>query len=280
MAEAQIPATGTELPASEGTIGTTNLSVDAAPHPLANLIPPELLSNLLAASKHKARSQETHEQIHLPTLLANKPIKLLLLGDSMFERFKTTGVNTPLGPSNAPYPDVFNAGVGGDRISNIIYRLGRPQGLLECLTGCGGAGYVFLEMGTNDLGDGKRPLREQDVESYKLVLETLRIVCGEKLRAIVVCGLNMKKRIKRDGVVEGSNEMLKKLVEEMKSEWQELGTVIDYLEADPEIIDHLEEDGVHLDEKGYEIFGARLWGRYGELRSRLEASVADGDLRH
>jgi hypothetical protein len=79
---------------------------------------------LNASGKYKERSNQTHDTVHAPLLAQqpSKPIWCLLLGDSMLERLKTTGAHTQL--AQIGYADVFNAGVGGDRIQNVLYRLG------------------------------------------------------------------------------------------------------------------------------------------------------------
>ncbi|KAK4135247.1 hypothetical protein BT67DRAFT_378156, partial [Trichocladium antarcticum] len=114
-------------------------------------------------ARSRPRSHDTTTQVHLPLLASahfaspNHTPTVVLLGDSMFERLKTTGQAPVLDPA-APWPwpalldddddtlaslgtgsgtgtgagtgmglarvpRVFNAGVGGDTAPNIAYRL-------------------------------------------------------------------------------------------------------------------------------------------------------------
>ncbi len=41
-----------------------------------------------------------------------------------------------------------------------------------------------------------------------------------------------------------------------------------YVSPNPKIIDHLENDGVHLNKTGYGLFAEGLWGVYMEMRAK------------
>lgn len=73
-------------------------------------------------------------------------IDVVLLGDSMLERFQTTGKYTQIG--GLQYPRVFNAGVGGDKIENVLYRI--RLGLLSILK-AKNPKLVVIHIGTNNL---------------------------------------------------------------------------------------------------------------------------------
>lgn len=170
-----------------------------------------LLTQLRAHAKAKDRSSSTHDTDHAPLLLRNNHISCLLLGDSMFERFKTTGHATRFGPGQAPYPDFLNAGVGGDRICNVIFRL-TEKGLLAGLRSAG-VDYALIEMGTNDLVGDKKALSGLHVEQYRLVVRALQWACPGI--GVLVCGLNPKRRVAREGIVEESNAKLEEMVREL-----------------------------------------------------------------
>src|SRR5271170_1872368 len=128
----------------------------------------DFIQLLRDSGKYKQRSDRTHDDIHVP-LLTQSPttrIRCLLLGDSMLERFKTTGKHTKLG--QVEFPDLLNAGVGGDRTQNVIYRLG-TKGLYSGLKQHG-VNFAILDMGTNNLRP-KRGLSAEAIEEYGLVLE-------------------------------------------------------------------------------------------------------------
>lgn len=302
-------------------------------HPLSSHLPADILIQLLAAAKTKPRSTETHDNVHLPALKAlSGSISCLLLGCSMFERFKTTGRHTAFGPipyfRSAPlpsrplvsypddgaeiaagalqttfnstctsdttndsasiYPDpstipsynpsigIFNAGCGGDSLKNVIHRLTKtqPTGLLSLLLSLPSppAHYIILQVGTNDLGDGKKPLSASVLSQYRLVLATLGYLYPRT--KLCVCGLNPKKRVKKAGVIEESNAGLLAMVKDANEEFEKLGRMgVDFLPSDPKIINHLEEDGVHLNEVGYEIMAATLWARYSDMKARCDPFV-------
>jgi hypothetical protein len=127
--------------------------------------------NLLhKTGKYKKRSENTHDTVHKPLLSQQPaaPIQCLLLGCSMLERFITTGKHTKFG--QLAFPNLLNAGVGGDRIQNVVYRLGTKDlfsGLKQR-----GVKFAILHMGTNNLRRS-RGLTGEEVEEYGMVLEAL-----------------------------------------------------------------------------------------------------------
>ena len=227
---------------------------------------PSIIEALRRASKYKARSESTHNTEHEPVLSARKPIECLLLGHSMIERFKATGRYTAFGSGNVRYPAVMNCGVGGDKVSNVIYRL-VEKNLLFALKESG-VRYILMSLGTNDLKGDRWALQDKVIGEIKLVIEALLWACpGVR---ILVCGLHAKKRVLRHGIVEESNKLISQMVMEVnaegeereKGEWKE----VEYMEQDPTLINLLEDDGVHLNREGYELFGKQLWERYQLMR--------------
>ncbi|ESU13960.1 hypothetical protein FGSG_13181 [Fusarium graminearum PH-1] len=76
----------------------------------------------------KQRSHDTHQGTHRPQITSNpNQYEIALLGDSLFERFKTTGSNLSINHN----PSILNLGVGGDKVLNVQYRI--DQGLLRIL---------------------------------------------------------------------------------------------------------------------------------------------------
>ncbi|KAF2093925.1 SGNH hydrolase [Rhizodiscina lignyota] len=219
----------------------------------------DLFSRLRTAAKYKERSSTTHDSDHVGPLAERQRIECLLLGDSMLERFKTTGCNTPFGAQEIRYPEVMNCGVGGDHISNVIYRLVNKD-LLQALKDSG-VDYVMLEIGTNDLVGDKHPLSPQHIESYKLLIEALKWASPDV--RICVCALCPRgsKRLKKQGIVEESNDMLRAMVGSLGDER------VEFIGSNPDLVNHL-ADGVHLDQRGYEIFGEALWSAYQNMRKK------------
>lgn len=172
----------------------------------------EFLGILQQSGKYKLRSETTHDLNHVPTLfqIPNKPIKCLLLGDSMLEHFITTGRDTRLG--SLSFPDVFNAGVGGDRIHNILFRLGVKD--LYSLLKPHGVKLVILQMGTNDLKPNRGFIPDALVQ-YALVMETMRRLASGSIK-IIVTGLMPRKDVGQE-FIDTSNEKLRALVEYFNS---------------------------------------------------------------
>ena len=119
---------------------------------------------LQANAKFKSRSHETYNETHFPELTAEpkSPITTVLIGDFILERLKTSGVST----ETANLPSSFNAGVGGDKIENVLYRLHLGMGKL--LRGRGVRLWVVM-VGTNNLTP-ERGLQLQDVLRFRLLL--------------------------------------------------------------------------------------------------------------
>jgi hypothetical protein len=177
-----------------------------------------LYQHLYCQGASKTRSSETHDEAHWPLLRAaptDAPIHCLLLGCSMLERFKTTGRETPFGA--ARFPHVFNAGVGGDRVRNVIYRLG-TKGLYRVLR-ARGVGFAVLQMGTNDVKKTKA-LDAEAVEQYTVVLEAVRRMAREGGIRIVVSGI-LPRADTEQRVIDESNAKLRLLVEQMNEEQEE-----------------------------------------------------------
>lgn len=163
---------------------------------------------LRETGKYKKRSDTTHDNTHAP-LLAQSParrIRCLLLGDSMLERFKTTGKHTKLG--QVEFPDLLNAGVGGDRMQNVIYRLGTKD--LYSRLKEHGVDCAVLHMGSNNLRP-KRGLSAEAIEEYGLVVEALaRAAPGI---VMLLTGIIPRKDIDRT-FVDQSNDGLRQLVQD------------------------------------------------------------------
>jgi lysophospholipase L1-like esterase len=213
---------------------------------------PEFRTLLRASMKFKSRSHDTHHSTHLPEITSSpsSSINTVLIGDSMFERLKTTGIDTKL----AKLPSSFNAGVGGDKIENVLYRL--DFGLLDLLENKNVKLWVVI-VGTNNL---KKALKSVEVERYQLLLQALlRIAPGSR---VIMCEIFRRKDID-DQFVENSNEMLRGLVGEMN---RKLGEErISWVEAPVGITKDRLVDHVHLDEEGYRIWDETLYPRIEEL---------------
>lgn len=172
-----------------------------------------------------------------------------LIGDSMLERLKTTGAFT----KTAQLPSSFNAGVGGDKIENVLYRLDLGmQSLLEDRN----VKLWVLMIGSNNL---KKSLKKADVEKYRLLVQALlRIAPTSK---VLACELFKRKDID-DAFVDESNRLLRELIMEMNAN---LGERIYWLEAPSAITKEVLVDHVHFNMEGYRIWDEALSSRIEEL---------------
>ena len=235
------------LPASFQPPKRTRQHSQSAISSLQSFTTEEFASEIASHAKFKHRSHETHHSTHIFQLAhCSKNFTTVLIGDSMFERFKTTGGYTSIGAS----PSVVNAGVGGDRICQVLYRFQR--GLLEAIQRNQGShiGSIVLHMGSNNL-NRRNPLRDDAVYEYELVLEAVRRAFAENCR-IVVTAIFERRDVKKEDI-EASNGKLKQMVEKFG------GRVI-WLPA-PQMDKKWFLDGAHLNKRGYKVWNEwlRTW---------------------
>lgn len=226
----------TSKPASKSI--STNKSTNGSPE--------DPWSDTRKLSKYKARSLETLRDEHLPKILgASQAVSVVLLGDSMIERMTTTGKTGSLQiwPSDTMWPEMdledtnlrrralhlpelaringaLNAGCGGDKVENILYRLvGDPErgltGLAEALSSPERQRKIKLwviQAGTNNLHP-KKGLTDASVQAYRVLLESILDTSDESTH-VLVTGLFYRKDIKKELVAQ-ANAKLKKLVYEL-----------------------------------------------------------------
>lgn len=172
----------------------------------------------------------------------------------MFERLKTTGLNTRISQlCSQPHSTTFNAGVGGDKIENALYRLN--LGLFDTLSKQRSELKLCVVMiGTNNL-NGKKPLRASEIGKYRLLLQAL-LRMSDRESKILCCEIFKRKDIK-DKLLEESNKRLRELIGDLNAR---LGKErIGWIEAPEQISKERLEDHVHLDEEGYRIWDEVLY---------------------
>ncbi|KAK4459697.1 platelet-activating factor acetylhydrolase IB subunit gamma [Cladorrhinum samala] len=231
---------------------------------MAQTIRPELAALLAPISKFKARSFETSLTSHIPLLQSCTPQaaaspSVVLLGDSMLERFITTGESPNLvspWPSPTLLPglpeglgdesrlaNVFNAGVGGDKIQNMAYRLlGDPENKLPSLAACieqlKSVKVWVVHAGTNNLTP-KRGLSDQDADALEVLLMAVKDVSDE--------------------MVDAANSKLERVVGKLNDLEEGKGRLSFFpaaqgLNKDEHLVDH-----VHLTLEGYRIWVRELF---------------------
>ncbi|KAF7955401.1 uncharacterized protein EAE97_000660 [Botrytis byssoidea] len=208
----------------------------------------ELDNQIKDNSKWKKRSEETTLGVHFPELdnASLGATNLVLIGSSMLERFKTTGHDLILGSK----PVIFNAGVGGDTIPNVLYRIN--LGLLRKAKTQEKVGMVIINIGSNDLKKPGRSLTEAQLYQFALHLEALRRTFPRA--RIVVTALFYKKDVHLLDV-DRSNEDLQNLVSGLPG--------VEWLAAPEVELDNHYEDHVHLNRAGYEIWDRWLVDKLG-----------------
>jgi platelet-activating factor acetylhydrolase IB subunit beta/gamma len=237
-----------------------------------------ILATLKPIAKFKVRSYETSKDVHIPLLQSltkdnpgNGPT-VVLLGDSMIERMITTGGTPNLAPwpSPAMFSDellaeyqmedgppitrldgVFNAGVGGDKIQNVAYRLvgdeerGLP-GLLPMLAQCGTVKVWVVHVGTNNLS-AKHGLGFENTKALEVLIEALLSVSPK----VLVTGLFDRKDMP-PGAVWQANDAMKGVGNVLMDR---CGSRVLFIPRPLEFkMDEHLEDHVHLNLDGY-----RLW---------------------
>jgi platelet-activating factor acetylhydrolase IB subunit beta/gamma len=198
-----------------------------------------ILATLKPFAEYKERSYETSKNVHIPILQAltdpSKGPEVVFLGDGIFEDMITTG-SCPNFP--APWPSstllsdaaiahhtaddsyyhmhragrVLNAGVCGDRIQNLIYRLvgdeyegGTLPGLLPQLARCGTVKHWVIHIGAhNVLPEERYGLPDKDLQALEqLVLALFKMDSTGGARVVLTYMFG-----ERPGVC-GGNEMIK-----------------------------------------------------------------------
>jgi len=247
---------------------------------------------LQAEMKFKTRSHDTYHEIHVPELKSRQAqlpegsepnkdsidssstentepttptdvpaaIDIVLIGDSMLERLKTTGVHTKI----ANLPSSFNAGVGGDKIENVLYRL--DLGMMDLLEERNVKIWVVM-VGTNNLKK-THPLLPAEVQRYRLLLQSLLLISPRS--QIIACELFKRKDI-GDQFVDESNELLRGMLSDSDKNLGS-GQRIHWVEAPLGVTkDHL-VDHVHLNEEGYRIWDQTMYMKLQDLLGKLETS--------
>lgn len=217
------------------------------PHENQHLSKLEFQKLLQVEMKYKARSHNTYQSTHAPELNAEPKVDIhtVLIGDSMLERLKNTGRNTKL----AQLPSSLNAGVGGDKIENVLYRL--DLGLTSQLESRNVKLWVVM-IGTNNL---KKALKKVELERYRLLLQALLRISPTS--RILCCEIFKRKDIE-ECYVEESNRSIRDVVEEMN---QNLGEKIFWVEAPEGVTKERLVDHVHLDKEGYRLWDEVLYDR-------------------
>jgi lysophospholipase L1-like esterase len=152
-------------------------------------------------------------------------------------------------------PHSFNAGCGGDKIENVLYRI--SEGLLEVMKEKKVLPKLWVvSVGTNNLRPkGRSGLRDGEVEAFLVLLSALlRAAPGSK---VLMTELSYRTDI-GDEIVDVVNEQMKGAVGDINAALERERVVWHSL---PEIRkqEHL-LDHVHFNEEGYMAWDEKLAG--------------------
>jgi lysophospholipase L1-like esterase len=191
----------------------------------------------------KERTAQTLAK-HLKELQDSKDSEHCLFGDSMFERWKTTGKNLwfQLGFSDLK---LFNAGVGGDGTQHVLWRLN--EGLFRNFK----PKWVFLMIGTNNI---ERDSVEHIAEAIGLILQ--KIKADSPQTKVVLFGVlyrNMGHSL--NAKIDQLNQLLSKLEDKERVWFVEWGNILGTAQN---VRKELFDDTVHLNENGYRTWGILL----------------------
>ncbi|KAL2128970.1 hypothetical protein VTI74DRAFT_8409 [Chaetomium olivicolor] len=273
----------------------------AGPQPNADTNVTFPFAPLRAIAKRKARSHETSKAVHLPLLQSHLSAgpEVVLVGDSMFERMTTTGQSpnfVSAWPSAAMLSDamlaslnverlerVFNAGVGGDQIQNVAFRLVGERcpedeekdlpGILPVLAECGSVKLWVVHVGTNHLSH-KKGLRDRDRDALAVLL---RALLGVNPRAgpgcrVLVTGLFYRKDVPR-ALVDETNAKLERVVKGLNEVLGEERVVFLHAVEEVKTEEHL-VDHVHLNLEGYQLWVRRLFLKVVEMLHEREGTTS------
>lgn len=183
---------------------------------------------------------------------------------------------------------VFNAGVGGDGMQNIIYRLAGDSerhldGLLPVLAAHNIKLFV-IHCGTNNLR-AKHGLRDGDVQHMRLILQSVLHIARAEAK-VLVTGLFYRNDIS-DLLVDQANNKIETLVESMNTNINAQRFV--YMSPSARVGKQHLVDQVHLSIDGYKLWVedlfqevARLLREVGLLRSAgwLIRENAEREFKH
>ncbi|ORY66522.1 SGNH hydrolase-type esterase domain-containing protein [Pseudomassariella vexata] len=271
--------------------------MDTGPADENQSLPVDDLRQLLKSrALFKERSHQTSNDVHVPTLQSHpaEPA-VVLLGDSLIEQMKVTGNS----PDFQPWPSktmlsesaldhlkqtklpelsrldsVFNAGVGGDRYQNMLYRLvgesneqRKVTGLLDILVHRNIKLWV-VHGGTNNL-HRKRGLRAADVDCLHVLLQALLRTSDQSTR-VILTGLFFRKDIS-DHLINEANATLESLSIAINNN---LGIQrVIFLPATTAVQKGHLVDHVHLSEEGYRLWAETLFPTMAEVLIGLDIIV-------
>jgi lysophospholipase L1-like esterase len=190
---------------------------------------------------YKKRTHDTHMNKHLPYVQdPNNTIKTVLLGTSHFERLVWFDRKI----SQHVSKDTFVAGVGGDRVEHILYRLESKDGLIEAFKNRQPQPerIVLLAGGNNVIALRNPDTPEATVEKIRHVVQYLK----KGLAGVTLEVWAIPRDKARSNAVDRYNRLLKDMCQQENVLYSD-DVYAKSMEADNSIF----HDDVHLSVRGY-----------------------------
>ncbi len=147
-------------------------------------------------------------------------------------------------PSFFPERSVCKLAVPGDSIQQVLYRADMVEKLAPK--------KIFLLVGVNNVSRGN--FENTIEENYKLLLKKLTGICD---KVYVQSILPVRKPSKVDNArIDRANEIISNLAQEYDCEYIDLQRA--FVDEEGELREDLTKDGVHLSEKGYEVWAEQI----------------------
>lgn len=201
----------------------------------------------IAAPESREAKWPVHRFEQINEAVKTQPYRVLLLGDSLTERFPHDAPQT-WGEKMLPR-GVLNAGVSGDRTEHLLWRMQHGN-----LAGPPPPVAVVL-IGTNDLGHGRSP--EDTAEGIRADLLYLRQHLPHT--RILLLGLwpraaSPEARLRRD--VQTVNRLIERCGDDRTVVYADIGNVL--LDPDGRLSRKISPDLLHFSEAGYARLAPRL----------------------
>jgi lysophospholipase L1-like esterase len=234
--------------------------------------------NPLCQSRFKPRSIDTAKKLHLPRLQhKNAKHQYILIGDTMFERYLTTGSGKPLRPNddtviqdNNEQKDLWlkyhrmkamNLGVGGDNIPNVLHRMFN----INCIGSCPEKPKkIVIWVGTYDIEHYQDDVVFDGILSLvNKVKSTYQKDIGE-VPSIGVVGLLPRFSRSKKITVSDLNRSIQNLNYSLglhakeTNEFDFLDVYFDFYD-DYKIKTEYYEDYAHMNAEGYQVFDKKFF---------------------
>ena len=192
-----------------------------------------MASNKTVTPKWKERTDSTNKK-HL-NILSKRNFDVMFIGDSMFERWFTTGSNLW---NNLRKYNIMNCGIGGDKVENLLWRFSQDQNILAKPVN-----KIFLMIGTNNIDTDKPELVYNGIENLVKILIEKMPNAKLYLYGILPKNDNNKKVEEKINIC---NQLLAELCKSWNLEYRYFGDKVN----NPKFFD----DHVHLNVDGYQIW--------------------------